>query len=61
MAIGIISAVVFSVLAFFATIWAGKYNDENYSKNTKGNWFRLSIIYAVVLAVSGIALWIFLT
>lgn len=57
MVIGFICALIFAILALVVTVWAGKTEDKNYSKNTKANWTKIIVIYVGVIFVGAIALW----
>lgn len=60
MSITVIIVVILSILALVGTIYAAKDTEADYSKKTKENVTRLTSIYAVVLALSCIAVGVYI-
>ncbi len=52
MAFAVIIIILLAILALIGTIYAAKDTEVSYSKNTKGNISRLTMIYAVVIILS---------
>ncbi|MGG3890692.1 hypothetical protein [Metabacillus fastidiosus] len=60
MTIAIFFIILLAVLALVSTIYVANDREKNYSKKTKGNVARLSLIYAVVLIISCVAVGVYI-